>query len=462
MSDPTPSQGGFSGIDLARSIMPDWAKASHAPQPRPNFSEETEHRERPPRRGPRDNRERPARRDSRPRSEPSGRRFDRSRERDSRDREIIAPPPAIHGWTLSVLADPRGFEGLAKQLKSSAKAYALFDLALVILEKPERYSIRFARTAEESTPLFQCSRDQTLWRSETEAIRHALEKNFEEFYTREQVQTDPPKGAFNCVAVCGMSDSLIGPPNHHSYQTRLRQIHSERFPRVPFESYKSRVRMVRDEAVLERWKQEVSSTSVYRPVATAEEPAEVRLEDMAAVEAHFRRHHSSAIVSPVVSEATLAGHLAVRAPDPSIRAAANAAIAELRRFPLPLAHAVGQSLAASGLQIFKAHQNITYVSIARPKHLDRQSAPVSEGLSAILDFLVANPTMPRPDQWKALVAARGDGGQEAAVASDLSWLIHQGHVVDYARRGLEVVARPQARPPRTQQPATPAAESPAE
>ena len=137
-----------------------------------------------------------------------------------------------------------------------------------------------------------------------------------------------------------------------------------------------------------------------------------------------------------------------------IRSLARRRVEDLRRHPLPLVHQLGNELSAKGLQIFKAHENITYASIARPRYLDRQASPVAEGLSGILDYLEANPKQPRADQWKGILAARPipEGGteadREAAALRDLSLLLHEGYVMDYARKGLEAARRPKVHPPK--------------
>ncbi len=455
MSDASSPESDFSGIDLARSFLPDWAKPTgpsskhHSP-----LVEQYGNRSEDPRSGGRGER-----RDRKPGFDPRGRRPERgggrreenrgrSQRQDPRREERERPAvPLLTGWETTILPDPRGIDGLAKQLKSGGKAYPLFDLAFLILEKPERFSVELRRTGDGATTLFQFSEDGSLWLREADAIRHVLARHLEKYYRREQIQTEPPKGAYSCVAVCGMSDTLLGPPNYHDYQPRLRRLHAERFSRMSFEDFKSRVRMVKDPEILEKWKTEQSTREEFQPLESPE--GEVKLPDMAAVERHFRANHA-ATISPVSGEVRVAGSVALHHSDPSIRQAAQRTVGDLRRFPLPLAHTVGQGLASKGLQIFKAHENITYVSVARPRHLDRQVTPVAATVSGILDCLESHATVPRAEQWKALVALRSslpeESAREAAVIGDLSWLIHQGHVVDYARRGLEVVRKPRPKP----------------
>ena len=135
----------------------------------------------------------------------------------------------------------------------TGRAYPLFDIAQMILQKPERHAVAFSvvKNAEgkPSQALFVCALDDTLWLSEDEAVGHVLKKHFVTFYQAERTATEPPKGRYTFVAQCGMSGVVLGPPNHHDYQNQLHKLHSERYSRMPFEVYKSRVRIVRDEEV---------------------------------------------------------------------------------------------------------------------------------------------------------------------------------------------------------------------
>lgn len=517
------------GMDLAKSFQPSWAQetdtsasisrmvAKHGGDERPDRGERRGKfggRDR--NRGPAQNRDR---RDDRPRGrddQKRPRRDDRrgggkgGPRRDDR-REAPRPEPELRGWTAQIVPNRTGVDGLAKQIKSSGKAYPLFDLARLVLERPERYLVAFKKEGENSPALFQLRADGSLWPSEKEAVSHALAKHLDKFYRRERVSVEPPKGNFSSVAVCGFSGELLGPTNHHAYQDKLRRIHAERFGNMSFEAYKSRVRIERDEASVARWKEEQSTKEVFyprgdeaaervkaepaapvaptaeAPVETAapeavtetaapegaaaespavEEVAEAAVEPAAEAEApkapaagaltsleevarHFRANHADEIVA-VAERAKVGGPAAVSSAA-VVQGLARKAWNELQRFPLPLGHLIGQQLSAQGVQIFKAHDNVTYVSLARPHYLDRVTTPVSEALSGMMEYLEKNPKTPRAEQWKALVALRPlpEGGdekaRESAVAADLAWLLHGGHVIDYAGRGLQAVTKTPAR-----------------
>jgi hypothetical protein len=156
-------------------------------------------------------------------------------------------------------------------VRSRAKAYPLFELARLILQLSDRYSVKLTPESEQTAGFFRAKLDGSLWTSRKEAVGHLLSRHLGKFYRKSSVATEPPKGAFTVVAQCGMSGVLLGPPNHHEYTSRLIALHGSRFKNMPFEVYKSRVRMVRDEALIEQWKSEQSTKTVYIPLTPSSE-----------------------------------------------------------------------------------------------------------------------------------------------------------------------------------------------
>jgi hypothetical protein len=379
---------------------------------------------------------------------------------DSDPSERLVP---LEGWEVKFQPESRGIDGLLKQIKSSAKAYAIFDLARLVLEKSPRYTIAFRRT--NGPAFFQVVADGTLWLTESEAVTRVITAQLGSFYRSERRVVEPPKGSYPLIAQCGMSGVFLGPPNHHDYQLKIRKLHGERFANVPFDIYKARIRMVRDEESIQKWRDEQSHQEVYQPLDAPEGTEPLTLGSLAEVEEHFRKNYiQRAIITPGDSF-TVPGPAAVNDSTPAVIEFVRRELDNLIRFPLPLAHILSKELSSGGLQIFKAHENVTYVSIARPRLLDRQATPVSESLSAILDYLESHAGKPRAEQWRALLELRplppdGDAAQrESALLRDFHWLLLQGHVVDYATKGLEIPRRQPARPP--QPPAKPREKKPA-
>ena len=376
-----------------------------------------------------------------------GKPADRSSSSRNETRPQRQPEPVIQGWGVYFFPEQRGIDEIAKQIKAEAKAYPIFELARLILAKPERYRVKLERLSSSRAPsskLYQCLLDETLWLSEKELLAHAFKQHRDRYYHSERTTVEPPKGSYSCVGVCGMSQTLLGPPNHHEYQAKVRQLHAERFSHVPLELFKSRIQTVRDEALMEQWKEAQSVQEVFTPLEAQDGSALEKFTTLSEVEAHFKKQHAAAVIAEVGDEVTLSSVEGLRLSAPVLKNFVQQGLEELKRFPLPLSHLLGQEFTNRGLQIFKAHENIIYVSIARPRALNRSETPVADNLVALLDTLEVHGKSSRVEQWKALVASRPvlEGGteeeRESAVAKDLSWLIHEGYVVNYALRGFAV------------------------
>src|SRR5436309_2072336 len=384
---------------------------------------------------------------------------DRGEARERREpREALQPLPEIN---LSFLPDEKGVESLARQIKMTGRAYPLFDIAQMILQKSERHAVTFgvAKNAENQPvqPLFVCALDDTLWLSEDEAIGHVLKKHFGTFYQAERTATEPPKGKYTFVAQCGMSGVILGPPNYHDYQNQLRKLHTERFSRMPFDMYKSRVKIVRDEEVVKKWIDDQSFKTEYLSLNM---PEPLRLGSMEAVEKHFREQHKENIIKSVESH-TLSGTAARSLRSPQLVRLVRTVWEDQRRFPLQIATVLSQQFAGHGLQFFKVNKTITHVSVARPHYLDMEATPVSEGVKRIVDHINANPKSTRRKLVEALApvpvspetpavppAESAQTPEQTAIVADLHWLIHQGHVIEFANGTLETAKKPIQRPPR--------------
>ena len=408
--------------------------------------------------GPRPDGQRGDRRAGPPRGGGDRRRFD----------ERPAPPP-LPEINVTILPDERGVELLAKQIKMTGRAYPIFDIARLVLERAERQQMKFEVVKKDGKivqPLFLCMLDDSLWLSEQDAVRHVLDKHFETFYKAEQIPTDPPKGVFTFVGQCGMSDVILGPPNYHSYQNNLRKLHQERFSRMPFEAFKARVKIVRDEAVVKKWLEEQSFKTEYTTLNVPEADVK-KLQSREELEQHFRTVHLPNIIKEVESH-TLPGPTA-RALTGPISRLARREWDEQQRFPLKLVTYLSQEFAKRGLQFFKVNKQFTHVAVARPHFLDLEATPVSDSIRKIVEFINAHPKGSRRDLVESLApspapapatptaegapaeAAPAESQQptpeQTAIISDLHWLVHQGHVIEFANGVLETAKKPNPKPP---------------
>lgn len=404
---------------------------------------------------------------------PRGDRRERGKGPPGRDQRPAPPPAPLPEVQASFVPDDKGVDSLARQIKMTGRAYPLFEIAQMILQKPERYSVTLTSKKKPdgaiAQPLFVCALDDTVWLSEDEAVRWILEKHFETFYQADKTKIDPPKGTYTFVAQCGMSGTILGPPNYHDYQVRMRKLHAERFSRMPFDVFKSRVKIVKDEETVKKWVEEQSWKIEYICLNL---PEPLRLGSREEVEKHFRETHLPNIVKQVeTTRLTGTGSRGIRSQD--LARLARLGWEDQRRFPLQIATVLSQQFAARGLQFFKVGKTITHVAVARPHFLDMEATPVSEGVRRIVDHINARPKINRRDLLAALAPtpAPAEGStppseqaeptpEQTAVIADLHWLIHQGHVIEFANGALETAKRPAPKPPKPEK--APVAAQPAE
>jgi hypothetical protein len=377
---------------------------------------------------------------------------------------------------VNFLPEEKGVESLARQIKLSGRAYPLFEIAYLVLKKPERYHVQLiSKKKEDGTPvqpIYICALDDTIWLDENEAMHHVLDKHFGTFYSSEKIPTDPPKGVYTFVAQCGISGTILGPPNYHDYQAKLNKLHQERFSRMPFDMFKSRIRIVKDEAVVKKWLEEQSFRTEFTCLNI---PETIKLNSREEVERHFRETHLANVIKPVDTY-TLPGTAAVNLQNRALQSLLRRNYDEQMRFPIKVVNILSGQFARQGLQFFKVNKSVTHVAVARPHYLDMEATPVSEGIHKIVEFINSHPRTTRKKLLEALApgaktetapppaeaqaaptegqtaeaqpVVSGSSPEAAEVVSNLHWLVHQGHVIEFANGILETAKKPAPRPPK--------------
>jgi hypothetical protein len=155
-----------------------------------------------------------------------------------------------------------------------------------------------------------------------------------------------------------------------------------------------------------------------------------------------------------------------------------------KHFPLTVATKLSQQFASHGLQFFKVNKTVTHVAVARPQYLDLETTPVSESIKRIVEFINTSAKCTRKKLVEALAptprptvieinpgapaaapaeaASPAPTAEQTAFVSDLHWLVHQGHVLEFADGRLETAKKPAPRPPKPEKkPAEAKADAPA-
>lgn len=422
-------------LDLSElDFLPAWAKETPQPDRYRKWEGESPARERQPGAPRRDRRDQKEFKSQR-RPEKKGRPPFRSH----RPEEPAAPPAPAY-LKIEIEPETHGLESLIQQIRSAHKAYPLFEIAHMILRKPERFHIQVTLDLKKADPgltqIFQCKFDETVWLSETAAIEHVLQHRLTDYYREEKVQGEPPKGNFTSVAIHEPSGVNLGPTSHHDYPQQLRKLHREKAPHQSLDQFQQRIRLVRDEAKIQEWRDQQSwKTTYYALHGEAGQP--LNTPDLPA---HFRDHHladavncgSSFVLTSLSSRETSA--------EPVVQAI-RAHLREQSRFPLQLVTVLSQRFGKKGLRFFKVKKT-TFVSGISPKPIPDTSA-ISESIRRIIDHLRAHPGQNRQQILAGLVGEKSGNqltSDEGIVLRDLHWLILQGHVIDFSDGRLELSA----------------------
>lgn len=394
------------------------------------------------------------RRPSRPRPAP---RDQRDRQQESRGggtaagREVERQTDErLSALDVSFLPERRGLAPLAHRLARSIRAYSLFEVSALFLSKPEFFAIRIAvmDRATPPFPLFQCSECKAVFLDRDAAASHVFSKHFDRYCAKEEKDVEPPKGNFVCVARCGISGILLGPPNYHGYSDRLLEVHKTRFPQMPVDDYRAKVETVHDVALIEKWKEEMRRHVTYH-FGVGDKA--VTFTRFAEAEAWFREHCLAEAIHEG-SHFVMPGSDVPTLEDSRLRGVIEEAIQREARFPLRLSVAVRLAFRHLGLHTFKTGDGHTFLTAVEPSAIDLSAAvPL---IREIVDYVTAHPGCTRPELLAGLrPAVEGEPPPDVTdINSQMRWLVEKGHVIEFSDGRLaaprETVSRVQPACPR--------------
>jgi hypothetical protein len=464
-----------SPTDLDFKFLPDWLKEGAAANRYADYEGDTGDRPRrdfgdrggrpggggdrrgprPPQRGDRDQRgprpggeRRPGGRDNRGPGGPGGPRREGGRNDAGQDRrppreESRAPQaPAVK---VEFLPEPNCVVGIAKQIRSSGRAYPLFGTARLFLEKPERHRVRIT-SLDPAVPLHQAG-DGPVSFDRALVERSAFRQLKDEYYSEEVAQGEPLKGNFTNVARCRSTGTFLGPTSYHGYQPALRKLYEERFSRrMSFPEFqREEIQILNDEQAIADWKEQARASTTY---VTKQEAEPVTLKTPHEVEQHFRENYLPKIVKSGTTLET-SGHASRAITERGILAALRETWDHERGFPQNLVNLLRPHLVESGLHFFKHRKRILFVSPVRP--LRHTAGEIfSEGISSILTAVSEHPKITRPQLAGKLLGEGHEAPEaapkKAALASDLHYLIRAGHVIEFHDGTLDLPLAPNAKP----------------
>jgi len=385
-------------------------------------------------------------------------------------------PPFKFSMEVLFYPDDAPFNKLAEIMKSSKRTYQLFEIAQLVLEKPERFIVLAKNLPDESgavKPLYCAQPLNIPFEDEASAKLAAIEYKIDELFERATVEVEPPKGNFQLVNRCSTTGDLLGAPNWHKYGEHLREYHREHFAKTPFEAFLSTIEAVRDPDQIAAWLEQMKTRSVYKLKEPQEGDPEI-FETREAAANYVASKFSGDLVR-TYEQVRMRGINLAAMPFGRIRRNIEETWSKQKRFPIITANNLRGRLRRTGFAVYKrGSKSFAFVSVVKRKFLfeDETLADVPQ---QIFDFITANPAVAAADlpykilgltppeaarKAKTLAEENNEGkaddgatpapSEEAtdeqkakmsSIWSELMWLIGEGYVVEYADTTLQANPR---------------------
>ena len=313
---------------------------------------------------------------------------DRNRKRSADSKKSSHQVQAPKGINATLKPSEDSLLKIADQIKKTARAYSVFEIARLILANRERYNVSFECDDSSDKELFFGLTDNSIWLSRAEAETNLIStKKFSELYKEESIEVDPPKGNFSAIAICGISGTLIAPPNHHSYQSAIAKLHRSNFANMPIEKFKNKIRVEQDEEIIEKWKKEQSIQKQYTYKVSVEGSDPLVLKNKEEAEAHFLATHADEFIE-VSNNAVVPGQIDGKKLSAGLLSLLKNASTHARKHPASLVNPLCKILGDQGLKFFKRGKKI-FACVCRPKPISPDDK-LSEAINAIVTFIREN------------------------------------------------------------------------
>ena len=305
------------------------------------------------------------------------------------------------------------------------------DLSNMFIHDAEGYLVKIeVKPDAAGFGLFQCKRCKAVACSEEMMVQHLMSKHLSDIYEKEEIETDPPAGQFVCVARCRKSGVLLGPPNHHSYTDKLNELHQTRFAHLTLDEYKRSIETVRDEELIEQWKEQSRKKTVYKLKSDPEEEPV----DLNRAEVDFKRKIPS--MYEETHRAIIPSKVAQGLEDRDISHAIRRVWTKESHFPLSMSFAMRAAFRHMHLYAFKAGK-INFVTHIKPRPVKPEKT--IDSIAEVLEFLKEHPGSSRAHLLEVLHPSVDPESKEAKDAlQPLGWLIERGHIIEFFNGTLSV------------------------
>lgn len=362
---------------------------------------------------------------ARPGSGSGGGRAPSGRDRDRPQRPERPPPVRPLPLHVRFLPDDRQISALIKRIRGNQRAYPLNEIVGLFLSNPDACRVKLEST-DPAQRLLQCTVCGMIAFDRHSMDTHLTHEHLADFFDIETRTSEPPTGSFVCVAKCGLSGVLLGPPNHNTYAERVDEVYRTSYAHLPLEEYRRQISTHHDEALIAQWKEESRTQKFFRPKG---QPAETPALKWGAAVALFLQKHGPSLVKST-AHASLSVALARQVNHPGLAQTLADAWQWECRTPRALTLAIQGALRGRHLEVFRVGTGTRFVTAVPPVPLDPERAIPS--IRSVLTHLRQHPGCTRAQLLTELVPGKtSDDPEAAAILSPLRWLVDRGHIIEF-------------------------------
>lgn len=325
---------------------------------------------------------------------------------------------------VKVLPETKALGTIIRKLQQDYHAYKLKELAYFFLDNPSSVLLRVTpKTAEK---LHQCKACGFASTSEADVLAHILNAHLGDYYEAKEIECEPPKGNFNCVAKCGLSGVLLGPPNVHEFNSTVREMIRTRYPEMSEEQYRAHIEMVRDAEVIEEWRKGATKKTVFVAKGAGDESPNLTREQ---AEGEFKRTMLPSLLD-APKHLMITADMAMKTPSKPLLWAAKDALEAERRAPYGMCFALRGAFHHRKLHFFRANDARGPEFVTGVELKDFDTAHAIPELVKVANFIAEHPCAPKAD-------AAPDPESE----KQLVWLASTGHIVAFTNGVFSAVEK---------------------
>ena len=341
---------------------------------------------------------------------------------------------------VKVLPETKALGTIIRKLQSDTHAYKLKDLAYFFLDNPSSVLLKITPKKDadvHSTPtpstytsFFQCKACGFASTNEGDVLEHIATAHLGEYYDSKEIECEPPKGNFNCVAKCGLSGVLLGPPNIHEFNAVVKEMIRTRYPEMSEEQYRSHIEMVRDADTIEEWRKGATKKTVFFAKGSGDRnvaaPAEGDGDEVAIplsreqAEGEFKRTILPSLIDQP-KHLMITAEVAMKSPVKPLQWAAKDALEAERRAPYNMCFALRGAFHHRKMKFFRTNDSRGQEFVTNVEYKEFDAEHAIPELAAAAKFVAEHPCCDKSEFPQDV----------PDFEKHIEWLVSTGHVVAF-------------------------------